>query len=80
MPVIPAIWEVEIGGQRSEAGGGGKWGGESLRPYLKNKEAERAWGVSQVVERLPTKLWVLSTNSSTANQEKKKKKPENKPS
>jgi hypothetical protein len=40
MPVIPATWEVEVGGWLFEAGSD-----KSSRPYLKNKLKAKGLGV-----------------------------------
>jgi hypothetical protein len=39
-PVIPANWEVEVGGMQSEADPGKV----SRKPYLKNKLKPKDWG------------------------------------
>jgi hypothetical protein len=39
--------------------------GINTRPYLKNNKTKRAGGVTQVVEYLPSKCKVLSSNPST---------------
>jgi hypothetical protein len=46
--------------------------GINTRPYLKNNKTKRAGGVTQVVEYLPSKCKVLSSNPST----KKKRQSE----
>jgi hypothetical protein len=45
MPVIPATWEVEVGGSQFKA----NQGKVSWRPYLKNKLKAKELG-AQVVE------------------------------
>jgi hypothetical protein len=61
MPVIPAIWEVEVGGSWLMASPG-----KRRRPYMKNKpKAKRAGDVFQVIEHIPIKCKALSSNPST---------------
>jgi hypothetical protein len=37
-----------------------------MRPYLKNKESKKGWGMAQVEVHLPGKCKALSSNPSTA--------------
>jgi hypothetical protein len=45
MPVIPATWEVEVGGSQSYTRPG-----KRTRPYKKQIKAKRAEGMVQVVD------------------------------
>jgi hypothetical protein len=58
MHIIPVTQEAEVGGSQSKA--------KSVRLYLKNNGNKRANDVAQVVEHLPSKNKVLSSNPSTA--------------
>jgi predicted metalloprotease len=65
MPVIPAIWEAEIGGSWFKASLSKKW--ENLSEKL--TKAERTRGIAQVVEHK-----ALSLNPSTAKKKRKERK------
>jgi hypothetical protein len=62
IPIIPAIWEAEIGGSYSEA-----ILSKSTRPYLKNKV--KTGGIAQVDRVLTLKHKTLSSNCSTGFQD-----------
>jgi hypothetical protein len=54
-PVIPEIWDMEIGGSQSEANLG-----KSRRPYLKKQtKTAKGLGQAQVVEHLSSKQEAL---------------------
>jgi hypothetical protein len=81
MPVIPAMWEAELGGSWSEAGPSQK----AQDPIKKKTKAKK--GITQMVGCLPSKHKAQSCHSSSGkkkrarqegtHEDKKKKKKKN---
>jgi hypothetical protein len=64
MPIIPATWEVEVGGSQSKASPGKV----ERRLHLKIKHSKRARDLTQVIEDLPSKPKALSSKPSTSKE------------
>jgi hypothetical protein len=45
-----------------------------VRPYIKNNQSKKGWGMTQVVEHFTSKCEAQNSNPSTAKREKEKRK------